>query len=81
MNHVARTTSPISVRNPGSVEPRDGAIAQGVFLPIYNVTKLSFRASDNATFQTVMTLQNPAIHNANKCSYLILKIALYENLK
>ena len=89
VSHVIRTTSPISLRNPGfpqSTHPLSpgtwlvhGAIAQS-FWPIYKVTKLPFRTSDNATFQTVMTLQNPVIHNAQKYSYLILKIALFENL-
>ena len=51
------------------------------FWPIYKVTKLPFRASDNSTFQTVKTLQNSVIHNAQNCSYLMLKIALFENFK
>ena len=67
------------------IEPKHVASSWGdpprIFLPICKVTKLPFRASDNATVQTVLTLQNPIIHNAQKCSCLILKIALFENLK
>ena len=69
INHVIRSTSPISLRNPGvpqSMHPLSpdtwlvhGEIAEEVLGSYNKVTKLAFRASDNATFQTVLTLQNP----------------------